>query len=50
MPSFTAASIAPEDVLPIVLVAGTWGHLWAAKTILCNYDDEAVISVINTSS
>ena len=50
MPSFAAASIAPEDLFPIVLVAGTWGHLWAGKTILCHYDDEAVVSVINTSS
>ena len=50
VPSFLAASSAPKVLLPIVLAAGTWGHHWAGKTILCHSDNEAVVSVINTGS
>ena len=50
MSSFAAASIAPKELLPIILAAGTWGHLWAGKTILCHSDNEAVVNVINTGS
>ena len=50
LPSFASASIAPKELLPIVLAASTWGHLWRGKTILCHLDNEAVASVINSGS
>ena len=49
-PSFMSASIAPKELLPVVLAAGTWGHHWMGKTILCHSDNEAVVNVINTGS
>ena len=49
-PSFASASIAPKELLPVVLAAGTWGHYWSRKTILCHSDNEAVGNVINTGS
>ena len=49
-PSFASASIAPKELLPVVLAAGTWGYNWVGKTILCHSDNEAVVSVINTGS
>ena len=50
VPSFASASIAPKELLPIVLAAGTWGHLWGGKTILCHSDNEAVVGIVNTGS
>ncbi len=50
LPSFASASIAPKELLPVVLATGTWGHYWAGKTILCHSDNEAVVNVINTGS
>ena len=49
-PAFASASIAPKELLPVVLAAGTWGHYWSGKTILCHSDNEAVVNVINTGS
>ena len=49
-PSFASASIAPKEFLPIVLAAGTWGHLIKGKSVLYHSDNEAVVSVINTGS
>ena len=34
VPSFATTSKAPKELLPVVLPAGTWGHIWAGKTIL----------------
>ena len=50
-PSFASASIAPKELLPVVLAASTWGNnYWSGKTILCHSDNEAVVNVINTGS
>ena len=38
------------ELLPVVLAAGTWGHYWSGKMILCHSDNEAVVNMINTGS
>ena len=54
IPPFASASVAPRELLPVVLTAGTcicmWCHYWTGKTILCHSNSEAVMDVINTGS
>ena len=42
------ASIAPMELLPIVIAAAIWGLKWAGCTVRSNCDNEAVVSVINS--
>ena len=39
-------SIAVKELLPIVVAAAIWGHMWSNKTVLCHCDNLAVVSAI----
>ena len=41
-------SIAPMELLPIVIAAAIWGPKWAGFTVRSNCHNEAVVSVINS--
>ena len=41
-------SIAPMELLPIVIAAAIWGPYWIGRTVRSNCDNEAVVSVINS--
>ncbi len=42
--------IAVKKLLPIVIAVVIWGNRWANKSILCRYDNEAVVYIINTGT
>ena len=43
---FASASIAVKELLPIVVAAAVWGHLWRGKVVLCHCDNLAVVSAV----
>ena len=43
---FMGASIVVKELLPIVVAAAIWGHLWMGKVVLCHCDNPAVVSAV----
>ena len=41
-------NIAIKEMIPIVISAAVWGHLWKGKQVLFLSDNESVVSVLNT--
>ncbi len=48
--SFSRASIAAKELLPILLAACVWGAHWKGLTVQCNCDNQAVVSILNSGS
>ena len=46
-PSFASASIAPKELLPIIMAVAMWGHLWPGAEVLCHCDNMSVVAAIN---
>ena len=42
--------ITVKELVPIVISAAIWGHLWREKTVLVQCDNMAVVSIINRGS
>ncbi len=41
-------SITVKELLPIVIAAAIWGHMWVGKAVRCLCDNEAVVHIINS--
>ena len=48
--SWAQASIAPKELIPIVIAVAVWGHHWAGQRICCLCDNMAVVFAINKGS
>ena len=46
-PGFASASIAPKELLPIIVAAAVWGEAWRGRTVLCHCDNQAVVAAIS---
>ena len=49
-PAWTTTSIAPKELLPIVIAVAVWGHCWAGQRICCRCDNMAVVFAVNKGS
>ena len=45
--SWKAVDILAKELLPIVIVAAIWGKAWGGCTVLCHFDNAAVVAIIN---
>ena len=48
--TFSEASIAAKEMLPILVAAAVWGQQWFGATVLCNCDNEAVVVILQLGS
>ena len=48
--SWTSVSIAPKELVPIVVATTLWGPQWAGKHVQCLCDNTAVVRAINKGS
>ena len=44
--SWSAVSIAANELVPIVLAAAVWGRQWLGKKVLFSCDNDAVVTVV----
>ena len=42
------ASIMVKEHIPTVVAAALWGRRWSGSTIICRYDNEAVVAAITS--
>ena len=47
--SFGDLSITQKEVLPVVLACAVWGEKWSGQTVQAYCDNEAAVSVLNSS-
>ena len=45
-----ALHIVAKELIPIIITAEVWGHLWKEMHVNCNCDNEAVVLTVNKSS
>ena len=45
-PSWSLIDIAPKELLPIVIAAALWGHLWTGSHVCFHSDNMAVVAVL----
>ena len=45
--TWSSASIAAKELLPIIVAAALWGPLWAGEHICFHSDNEAVVTIVN---
>ena len=48
--SWAEVSIAPKELVPIIVAVGLWGVQWSGSTICCLCDNAAVVATINKGS
>ena len=45
-PSFTTATIAVKELLPIIVAAAIWGQAWGGSTVMCHCDNQGVVAAV----
>ena len=48
--SWAEVSIAPKELVPVIVAVGLWGVQWLGATICCLCDNAAVVAAINKGS
>ena len=48
--SWATVSIAPKELVPIVIAVVLWGPHWAGKPVCCLCDNTAVVAAVNKRS
>jgi len=46
--SYATVSIAPKELVPIVMACVVWGHTWQSQVVHVHSDNEAVVAVVNS--
>ncbi len=46
--SWDDVHITAKELLPIVLAAALWGHIWRGTTVCCKCDNAAVVAIVNS--
>ena len=46
--SYLLMAIAPKELIPIIMACFVWGHAWQGQVVHVHYDNESVVSVINS--
>ena len=49
-PLWKAVSIAPKEIVPIVMAVILWGPYWAGQRVCCLCDNAAVVAAVNKGS
>ena len=49
-PSWARVSIAPKELVPIVMAVALWGPQWAGEKVCCLCDNAAVVAAVNKGS